>query len=396
MIPRRWAHVLPGEWDRIFKAVPPAEHGTDHTARWEEVIAEATGVPHAAAVSSGRRGMTLIFEHLGLREGDEVIVPAYTLGDLIPLIQQFGAKAVPADIELESLNVSAQAIEQRIGPRTKAILALHAFGMPCGIDQILNLARSRGVPVIEDGAHALGARFKGQPVGSFGYAGFFSFEVTKPVNTFGGGMVVTRDAALAEHIHQRTAHDANNLTSVVQKARSARTEQRLFQSNLAFPFLYLLATPALRNAANRLYRRAQYVPASVNRYAELQAELGLAKWESLAERIAGRARAAELYRSLLRPEIRTQQIPSGGESTWYFFMALLPAPAAPIRKRLLWRGIDAGIEGEIADDTAAMLGYDDCPNARQAYRRAMALPMHDDISEASVERVARALNALIR
>ena len=90
-----------------------------------------------------------------------------------------------------------------------------------------------------------------------------------------------------------------------------------------------------------------------------------------------------------------QEIAPGSRSTIYFLIALLPSDAAPIRRRLLWRGIDAAIEDEIADDCAALLGYDDCPNVRQICRRAMALPMFDGITGSQVRRTANALNALI-
>lgn len=395
MIPRRWAHVLPGEWKMLLNATSRPNGHRESTIQWETTIAASVEVPHAAAVSSGRRGMTLIFEHLKLQPEDEVIVPAYTLGDLIPLIQKFGANAIPADIDRDTLNISPATVKSRITPKTKAILALHAFGVPCPIESLLAIADPKGIPIIEDAAHALGARSHGRAIGSFGYAGFYSFEVTKPINTFGGGMVVTRDSSLKAYILQQTANDSDKLDSVLQKARAARTEQRLFKTNLAFPFLYLLATPALRNMANRLYRRAQHVPASFNRYSELQSELGLAKWPGLSDRIAHRAHAAALYRALLKPTIRLQQVPESSDPTWYFLLAMLPIAAAPVRMRLLRRGIDAGIEHEIADDTALPLGYQDCPNAQWAFRHALALPMYDGIPEEHVRRTAQTLNALL-
>jgi len=397
VIPRRWVQMDPGELAGVARGLH-AEGVPDEgiVAQWEETLAQYVGVPYAAAVNSGRRGMALIFDHLGLGAGDEVIIPAYTLGDLVPLIQAFGAKVVCADTDPGTLNLTPETVEARMTPRTKAILVLHAFGAPCAIERIAASGARHGIPVIEDCAHSLGATSQGKQTGSFGYAAFFSFETTKPVNTFGGGMVVTRDAALIQHIRQKTAKDAHDLSSVSQKLRATRTEQRLFITRLGFPFLYLLATPSLKGLMNRVYRSVgQHAPPSTVRYSPVQAQLGLRKIATLPERIELRKHRAERLRSLLKPTIRTQQLEEGTESTWYFFVATLPRPVAPIRKKLLLRGIDAGVENEIADDCAALLGYADCPNVARVFSHAIALPMYDGIPEKSLARVARALNALV-
>lgn len=362
---------------------------------WEQAVAAYIGVPHTAAVSSGRGAMTLIFEHLGLGAGDEVIVPAYTLGELLPLIEGFNAKAVPADIDPETLNLDPGGVERRITPRTKAILALHAFGVPCAVEAIVALADRHGIPVIEDCAHSLGATVSGRATGAFGYAAFFSFETTKPVNTFGGGMVASQDKALIDAIHQKTAAFPYDLDLAKKKMRANRTEQRLFSTGLAFPLLYLLATPSLRGLMNRLYRGAQHLPCGQARYSPVQAKLGVAKLATLDQRIRVRKERAELYRSLLKPGLRIQRIGEDREATWYFLVAILPRPAVAIRKRLLFRGIDAGIEEEIADNCAELLGYTDCPNIADVYPRAIDLPMFDGISQSTVERVTHALNALV-
>ncbi len=358
-------------------------------------MADYVGMPHGAAVNSGRRGMSLIFEHLGIGEGDEVIVPAYTLGDLLPLVEQHGAKAVPADIDRHTLNVTPESIGRRISPRTKAVLALHAFGMPCPIEAIQSICERKGLPLIEDCAHSLGATVGERQTGSFGYAGFYSFEATKPVSTFGGGLVVSRDKALIDRIHGCTAEDAEDLSSVEKKAKSTRTEQRLFDTGLAFPFLFLLAMPQLKGLMNKVYRSTFHAPPATIRYAPLQAHLGLGKLPDLAQRIERRNGHAALYRDLLDSRIRMQPIGGETRSTWYFLVATVPGDAVRIRRRLLLRGVDAGTREEIADDCAALLGYDDCPAVAEVYARAVNLPMYDGLEEHDIHRVAAAINALI-
>jgi dTDP-4-amino-4,6-dideoxygalactose transaminase len=393
MISRRRAYIYPGEYADIARwcGNDPARD-EDPVRVWEQALARYVGVPHAAAVNSGRRGMALIFEHLGLQADDEVIIPAYTLKDLVPLIQALGVKPIPADLDPDTFNVTPASIQARLTDRTRAILVLHAFGSPCPIDAIGALAAARNIPVIEDCAHSLGARVQGKQTGAFGYAGFFSFEPTKPVNTFGGGMVVTSEASLAETIRRKTSGCPYDLYAFRKKVRATRTERALLGSGLAFPLLYFMANPWLKKHVSRLYRSAQHVPSSATRYTPPQARLGLAKLASLDERVAHRNQRAELLRSLLHPDVRIQRVEPGCSSTWYFFIAMLPRPAAPVRARLLLRGIDAAVEDEIADDCAALLGYFDCPHTHHAFSHAIALPMHDDISQAELESVARALN----
>lgn len=395
MIPRRRAHTTRSELRGVARAChEEGPHDEGVIGEWEGVCAAAVGVGHAAAVSSGRRGMTLILKHLGITAGHEVIVPAYTLKDLLGLIEGLGARPVPADIDPETLNVTTASVERRITDRTKAVLVLHAFGCPCEVESIVAMAESRGVPVVEDCAHSLGATVGGRATGSFGAAGFFSLETTKPVNTFGGGMVVSRDAALIDSIRAAAAGDRRDCGAVLKKVKATGTERMLFRTGLCFPMLYMLACPWCRKFANRMYRRMQHAPPPV-RYLPIQARLGRDKLATLDERIAARQARADLYRSLLAPEIRIQRVPDRCRSTWYFLVAVLPGPAAPVRRKLLWRGIDAGIEDEIADNCAALLGDEDCPNVEDVFPRAIALPMYEDLPEDSIRKIARILNKVI-
>lgn len=396
MIPRHWAHTLPIDWAELDRAFRTRDAGDPALiAQWEAAVAEVAGTPQTVAVSSGRRGMTLILKHLGVGAGDEVIVPAYTLADLIPLIEALGARAVPADIDLETFNLSPEAVQRRIRPETKAVMALHAFGAPCAVDRILEIAQPAGIPVIEDCAHALGATLGGRPVGSFGHAAFFSFEPTKPVNTFGGGIVASCDTGLLAALREATASGGEVLHALQKKVKAVRMEQWMFKTGLIFPFLLALTLPGVKEAATAVYRRLQPPPQATGRYLPVQAAIGLRKIAGLQERIETRNRHAERLSALLQPYIRPQRILERAVSTYYFFVVLLPCPASPVRRRLLLRGIDAAVGHEIADDCAALLGVTDCPNAAHVFRHAIALPMYEGLSEAELVRIATALNTAV-
>ena len=143
---------------------------------------------------------------------------------------------------------------------------------------------------------------------------------------------------------------------------------------------------------NRLYRSAQHAfPGSV-RYSPVQARLGLKKIQGLPDRIRERHQRALQLQSLLGPDIRVQRLEEGATSTWYFLVAVLPVAAGPVRKRLLMRGIDAGVEAEIADNCAQLLGWTDCPGVDEVFHNAIALPIFDGITKRQVARIAHTLN----
>lgn len=421
LIPRRWAHRLPEE--KVLFALAARNPEMFHASRvgqWEAAVADYVGVPYAVAVSSGRRCLALALEYLHLRPGDEVIVPAYTLGALIPIIEQYGARAVAADIDPTYLNMTPEDVARRITSRTRCILALHAFGAPADIVALRSLAERNGITLIEDCAHALGAglgfpnsvntatpapdgaAFSAatsnptplQKVGSFGWAGFFSFEPTKPVNTYGGGMLVTQDAALAEYVREKIEGLPVDLSTVFAKARSVRLEQRLMRSGLAQPLLFLSAAPFFTATLEAIYRRKQPVPPAECAYSPLQAELGLRQLPSLDARIERRERYAAQVQEMLPRSVTLQQLPPNTRSTRYFLVALLPIPAAPVRRQLLRYGIDAAVGSEIADDVGTALGQD-CPGSRRAFTQALGLPIYDDMNEKTLQRIARALRKII-
>lgn len=396
MVPRRWAHMEPGEYAEVHRWMKDASAQDVSIIReWENRVAAFIGMPGAAAVNSGRQGFRIVLERLGIGAGDEMIVPAYTLGEMLPFVQSLGVTLVPADIDPDTFNITPQTVARRITAKTKAILALHIFGATCDIEGILALAAGQGLLVIEDCAHALGATVNGKPAGSFGDAAFFSFEVTKMVNTFGGGIVTARDDAIIEATRAFNTAEPDGYVSLSRKLDGTLVEQGLFRTRLMYLPLYLLASPRWQPLMNRLYRGSQHTQKKRERYSPAQARLGLQKMDTLPERLELRRQRAGLLTSLLKKEIRPQKILEGTESTFYFYVALLPDPAADIRQKLLLKGIDAGAGNEIMDNCAKQLGYDDCQSVNEIFDRALALPMFDGISEKACEHVAKTLNRLL-
>jgi dTDP-4-amino-4,6-dideoxygalactose transaminase len=167
--------------------------------RFEKEFAAYTGSRHAVAVANGTVALELALQALGIGAGDEVIVPSRTFIASASCVVMRGAVPVIADVEASSGNVSAETIRAVLSARTKAIIAVHLAGWPCEMDAIVELARERGIRVIEDCAQAHGATYRGRPVGSMGDAAAFSFCQDKIMTTGGeGGMLTIEDEAAWE------------------------------------------------------------------------------------------------------------------------------------------------------------------------------------------------------
>ncbi|MBE3095728.1 MAG: aminotransferase class I/II-fold pyridoxal phosphate-dependent enzyme, partial [Planctomycetes bacterium] len=168
--------------------------------QFEREFARFIGVRHAVGVSSGRAALALAIDALALQPGDQVIVPAYTFHVVPLVVAAMGLEPVFVDVRPDTWNLDVGAIESRITPNTRAILATHMCGQPCDLDPILKIAADRGLKVLEDCAHACGAAYGGRRVGSCGDAGLFTFAMAKNMPCFGGGMVTTNDAGVYERL----------------------------------------------------------------------------------------------------------------------------------------------------------------------------------------------------
>jgi dTDP-4-amino-4,6-dideoxygalactose transaminase len=170
--------------------------------QYEKAFALKTGVRHAFSFSCGRVGLYGLLRILGVEEGDEVLLQVPTHIVVANAIRYVGARPVFVDCTLDTYNMDLEAAEKKITQRTKVLLIQHTFGIPVDMEAALALARRHGLVVIEDCVHALGARYDGKMIGSFGKAAFFSTEETKTISTTMGGMVVTDDPDLAIKIRE--------------------------------------------------------------------------------------------------------------------------------------------------------------------------------------------------
>lgn len=222
--------------------------------RFEDAFAQQVGRRHAVAVANGTAALDIAVEALDIGRGDEVIVPAFTIISCIAQIVRAGAIPVLVDSDPMTWNMDVEQVAAKITSRTKAIMAVHIYGLPADMDPLIALANRHGLKIIEDAAEVHGQVYKGRPCGSFGDVSTFSFYPNKHITTGEGGMVVTDDDRLAD------------------KARSLR--------NLCFQ-------PAKRFVHERLgwnYRMSN-----------VQAAIGLAQLERLDEFVARKRHMGAYY-----------------------------------------------------------------------------------------------------
>ena len=173
---------------------------------FEEAVRARLGCGHAVAVNSATAALHLILEALGIRKGDEVVVPTYTFAACGETVRYLDARPRLADVDPVTFNATAETIEAQLRPETKAIMVVHFGGLMAEMEPILELARSRNLPVIEDAAHALPCSRDGREAGTVGTAGALSFYATKTVTTGEGGMLVTDSAEIADRARSMRLH----------------------------------------------------------------------------------------------------------------------------------------------------------------------------------------------
>jgi perosamine synthetase len=181
------------------------------TDRFEKLIADHHEIKHVFACTSCTAALHLSTLALGLGPGDEVIVPAFTWVTSAHSVEYVGAKPVFVDIDLSTYNIAPDAMAAAITPRTRAIVAVHLFGLAAPMDEINAIARSRDIAVIEDAACAIGTTYRGRPVGGIGDIGCFSFHPRKVVTTGEGGAVTTNRDDLAVRVRSQRNHGSTGM-----------------------------------------------------------------------------------------------------------------------------------------------------------------------------------------
>jgi len=331
---------------------------------FEAAMAGYVGVPHAVAVSSGTAALHLLTAALGLGPGDEVLVPSFTFVSCANAILYTGARPVFVDIEADTFNLDPADLEAKVTPRTKAILAVDAFGHPAEWDQILAVASRHGLAVIDDACEAIGATYRGARIGALGEAAAFGFYPNKQMTTGEGGIITTRSEKLA-----RLCRSLRN---------QGRGEMGAWLTHERMGFNY--------------------------RIDELSAALGRSQLARIDTLLAKRDRAAAMYDDRLRG-IDAVRVPAPRphvRKSHFVYVVTLGEGLTrdPVMTALAERGIPTRAYFEPLHQqpylrkrlgTPARL-----PVTEALARRTIALPFHGNLTRAQVNEVATNLAAAVR
>lgn len=315
---------------------------------FERELALACEVEHVVAVSSGTAALHLAVLALGLQPSDEVIVPAFTFPATANAVVLSGARPRLVDVDPETMNMDVECVADAIGPRTRAVLAVHLFGRPLDWDALRAVVLER-VAVIEDAAGALGARSRGRACGSLAVMGCLSFHPRKIVTTGEGGAVTTHEASLAD---------------AVRRARHHGIEPR--------------GDFDIR------------MPGTNYRLSDILCAVGIPQVRRLGELHAARERVAAAYTERLEGVVGTPRAADGDVHGWQAYVVRLGRRDEALRA-LREQGVEAQIGTYALHRLAAYRDQGPFPGADAAYEQALALPFHTRLTESELDRVAHAL-----
>jgi perosamine synthetase len=374
-------------------------------AEYEHAFAACVGVRHAVSFAHGRVGLYGILRAMDIGPGDDVLVPVPTHVVVANAVAYTGATPVFVDCRADSWNMDLERAAALVTERTRALIVQHTFGTPADIDGALELAGRHGVEVVEDCVHALGARHRGRPVGSFGRAAFFSTEETKTISSTMGGMAVTDDDAVAVRLRAfqaRCPWPSRWLASryllklagyhVLTQPHLHRYTRPLYEAvGRRNPL------PAATSAEERGGRRP---PRYEQRLSNAQAALALRQLRRLDANVAHRRAVATLYESRLGPFGGTAPAAIAGDEP-----ALVRYPLRVVDRDAAVRAIaPVAVPGRWFTsvleeaDAPALGGYaaGSCPIAEDGARHLVNLPTHPRVTRADAEAIAAAAGTALR
>jgi perosamine synthetase len=346
------------------------------TIQFEQEFAGYVFAKHAIAVSSCTAALHLALEAVGVKAGDEVLVPTNTFTATGETVAYLGARPVLVDIEPTTLNISVADAQRKISTRTKAIIPVHLAGQPCDLDEITAFAGNNGVRVIEDAAHALPSRYRNKMVGSISEMTAFSFYATKTLTTGEGGMITTDNDSVAERIKIMRLHGIGR-----DAWKRYSREGSWFYEVLDAGFKYNLT--------------------------DIAAALGLAQLARCDEMTSQRQRIARLYTEAFSgsAELETPRVHNDRESSWHLYVLRLNLDRIRLSRNefveaLRKMGISASVHFiplHLHPYYQSRYGYKlgDLPVAEREYERYFSLPIFPGMSDEEIDAVISSVRTLV-
>jgi len=366
---------------------------------YQQKFARFLGTERAFAFWKGRVALYALLRALDIGQRDEVILPGYTCVMNVNPIKYVGAKPVYVDIEADTFNINMDLLKDKTTNKTKVIIAQHTYGYPCEMDAIMKIAQSSGIPVIEDCCLALGSKYKGKLLGTFGRAGYFSSQWNKPYTTGLGGMVITSDLELAERIE-----------SLIANEMCSPSSGEVFMLRMQLTFYRMFIYPRTTALAQSLFRyltkkgavigsssTSEFEPVKADDFfkgiSAVQARSGIRQLGKIEENIAHRRKMAQLYDELL--EAKGWKSSSNSREETKPVLVRYPIRITEKDKALVQAakaGIELGswFECPLHPIETPLASYDYehgmCPEAEKAAREVVNLPLHPRTNEKTAER----------
>lgn len=332
--------------------------GGEELKAFESEMSAYLGVKHVRGVASGTDALALSIDAAGLGAGDEVLIQANAFVAAVEALHRVGAVPVAVDVRLDDLGPDVEDLTARIGPRTRGILVVHLYGLPVDLRPILALVRERNLVLLEDCSHAHGATLDGRKVGSFGRAGAFSLGVVKNLAAYGdAGMISTDDAELAERVRLLGTH-----------GQVKKNEHAFYGDN--------------------------------SRLDEIHAAMLRVKLHLLDARNARRAAIAAHYDERFAGLLTTPPVDPTRTHVYHQYV-VRTADRDALRRHLAEHDVDTGVHYPVPiHRQPAWLGaYGETPalpRAERVAREILSLPVHADLTDAEVERVAEKVVGFFR
>jgi perosamine synthetase len=346
------------------------------TKQFEREFAGVVNAEYAVATNSGTAALHLALQAIGVKDGDEVILPTMTFAATAEVVSYLRAKPVLVDSEPETLNMDPDAVRRAITPRTKVVMPVHFAGHPCEMDRLLSLAAEYNLKVVEDAAHALPAAEHGRTVGAIGDITCFSFYATKSITTGEGGMAATRHAPYAEHMRSMSLH------GITKDAWNRYSGSGSWYYEIREPgFKYNLTDIAASIGIEQLRKCRRF-------------------WEA-------RCRIAAAYHDAFEdlPELRLPLCRPGYEHAWHLYVIQLSLDQLRITRDDFIEGLKKEQIGSSVHFIPLHMhphyretygyGPDDFPQARRAFERIVSLPIYSRMSQADTQRVIDVVRSLV-
>jgi perosamine synthetase len=342
--------------------------------QFEKTFSEMHQSSYGVAVTSCTTGLHLILDSMGIGPGDEVIVPSFTWVATANAVLYCGAKPVFVDVEPLSFNIDPQEVAKKVNEKTKAIIAVHLFGLCADMDRLKAVAPN--VPIIEDAACAAGARYKNKMAGSLGYAAAFSFHPRKTITTGEGGMITTNSVELYEMMGVKRNHGA----SVSEEQRHLGPKPFLLPSFFELGYNY--------------------------RMTDLQGAMGNVQLQRLEKLVGERRKFADFYLSELATIdwIVLPKVSDDYFHSWQSFVCRVDESKSPYSRNVIMEKLlSRGIHTRPGTHAVHMLDFykrnfgiedDDYPVARDCDKLTMAIPLHNKMNMADYQYVIQALREI--